>query len=123
MPTTPLSACKRSRCPARAVPGSHFCAAHSREAAVELASRREPDNRPSACRRGYDARWRAVRRMILAASPLCEDCLAAGLTVAATEVHHVEPLAGGGVHSDANLMSLCHACHGRRTWAERRNSG
>lgn len=53
--------------------------------------------------------------MFLAGHPLCQDCLEYGLTVAATEVHHVRPLAQCGVHSDDNLLALCKTCHSRRT--------
>ncbi len=35
------------------------------------------------------ARWRKLRRMYLAAHPLCVDCERIGRTEPATEVHHV----------------------------------
>lgn len=74
---------------------------------------REPDMRPSAAERGYDARWRRIRMMHLRNHPLCAECLKDGRTEPASEVHHKVPLAAGGDHSLSNLMSVCRACHNR----------
>lgn len=44
--------------------------------------------------RGYDAAWRKLRAVKLAANPLCEcdDCKATGATVAAQVVDHIIPI-------------------------------
>lgn len=65
------------------------------------------------------ARWKVLRADKLRANPLCEECEAKGLSVLATDVHHVSPVESvahemGMRHlmfSYANLQSLCHACH------------
>ena len=79
--------------------------------------RRPPEARPSAARRGYGRGWQARRSQVLAERPLCEDCLARGLTAGATDVDHVTAKAAGGDDGDDNLRSLCHSCHSRKTVA------
>lgn len=64
-------------------------------------------------------RWRRAREAKLRRQPLCEDCLASGRAVMATEVHHVVPLSRGRSYGEmerlafdpANLRSLCRDCH------------
>ncbi len=58
-------------------------------------------------------RWRRLRRLILAAHPLCQ---APGCYREATDVDHIIPMAAGGPALDAdNLQALCHECHSRKT--------
>lgn len=53
--------------------------------------------------------------MYLARNPLCVVCGRLGRVRAATEVHHVKPIAEGGSDADENLMALCTPCHSRIT--------
>ena len=76
---------------------------------------RHPECRPAPSVRGYGRQWQRDRAWHLAHNPLCADCEAAGLTVAATEVDHVESIAGGGTSEAGNLRSLCKSCHSRKT--------
>lgn len=47
--------------------------------------------------------------MKLSADPLCEQCLAKGLTTAATIVHHIDE---DELNCDEdNLLSVCMSCH------------
>ena len=62
------------------------------------------------------AAWRKLRAYILNESPLCEHCAPLGLVVPATDVDHVD--GNPGNNSMANLQSLCHACHSRKTAAD-----
>lgn len=71
--------------------------------------------RPTTAERGYDAAWKRARAYKLARTPLCEDCAALGLTVAAEQVDHVRSIAAGGTHALANLRSLCASCHSKKT--------
>jgi 5-methylcytosine-specific restriction protein A len=73
--------------------------------------------RPSASKRGYDNSWRTVRKQHLTQYPLCEECLAVGRYISATDVHHKIKLRDAPHLRDnaANLMSLCHACHSKIT--------
>ena len=65
----------------------------------------------------YDSiRWRQLRAVKLARSPMCEECLTMGRDVPATDVDHVVAIANGGGALDlANLRSLCRKCHSRKT--------
>lgn len=109
--------CREPGCPAVATHRG-WCAEHAGPA--EAARRRAHDaRRPSAARRGYDARWRRVRAMVLAREPRCRDCAAAGRVTLANEVHHID----GNPRNNAldNLMPLCKPCHSRRTLREMRD--
>lgn len=77
-----------------------------------------PDGRGSSAARGYGRRWRKLRESVLRRRPLCEDCLARGLTVAAEDLDHVVARAKGGTDDEANLRPLCHACHSAKTVRE-----
>ena len=82
------------------------------------------DDRPSAGKRGYGAMWRKCRAMQLAREPVCRLCHADGVLASATEVDHIKPLTNGGAHYDhANLQSLCHPCHAKKTWGDQRSLG
>jgi 5-methylcytosine-specific restriction enzyme A len=73
------------------------------------------DDRPSASKRGYDARWRATRGRYLGAHRTCED--ETGCIADATEVHHLDGLGPKGLngHEWHNLMALCKHHHSRIT--------
>ena len=62
-------------------------------------------------------RWRTARKRHLARSPLCVKCLAAGQSVAATEVDHIRPHKGDPVlfWDPTNWQSLCKPCHSKKT--------
>lgn len=69
----------------------------------------------------HTERWLRLRKAVLTAHPMCQDCLERGELSAATEVHHVRPveeaLGYAGkmrlMYDPANLRALCHACHVR----------
>lgn len=68
--------------------------------------------RGSAAERGYDSRWRKVRAIKMATTPLCERCEKQGRTRAGDMVHHIQPLNEGGARLDMdNLQTLCNPCH------------
>ena len=60
--------------------------------------------------------------------PFCRACAQRGLRVRATDVDHIEPHRGDWTKftDRANLQSLCHSCHSRKTalelWQNRRQS-
>jgi len=87
---------------------------------------RPQDTRLPSSQRGYDARWRKLRRMKLAANPLCEECERRRLVVRATMVHHIMPIKGpddpGRLDWD-NLMSLCEPCHDAKHSSSGENVG
>jgi 5-methylcytosine-specific restriction protein A len=73
--------------------------------------------RPTAARRGYDARWQKARLSFLADHPLCVECEKRGLTVAATVVDHITPHKGDQelFWSVENWRALCERCHNSAT--------
>lgn len=77
------------------------------------------DDRPSASKRGYGARWRRRRKMYLAKNPLCVECKKAGYTVAAALVDHIIPLSQGGKDEEINYQSLCVMHHNQKIAKER----
>ena len=70
--------------------------------------------------RPSDAKWQAVRRVVLARDRgLCVACGATGHVALARDVDHRVPLWQGGAALDpANLQSLCVPCHKAKTAAE-----
>jgi 5-methylcytosine-specific restriction protein A len=70
--------------------------------------------------RPSDAKWQAVRRVVLARDKgLCVHCAASGHVSLARDVDHRIPLWQGGAALDpANLQSLCRPCHKAKTAAE-----
>jgi 5-methylcytosine-specific restriction protein A len=70
--------------------------------------------------RGRSGATQRARR--LAANPLCRDCLNFEIIERqAVEIHHIRPLARGGLDDDDNVWSLCKSCHDLRTKQELRD--
>lgn len=69
----------------------------------------------------HTGRWLSLRKEVLTAHPLCQECQKAGRIEAATEVHHVRPVEEAVGYNDKrqrmydphNLQALCHDCHVR----------
>lgn len=116
MPTRAKRGCSYPGCTALVATGSR-CPDHQRQADQQR-NQQIDAQRGTPAQRGYDARWRKIRLMHLRAHPLCVDCASRHLTVAATDVDHILPLAQGGTHAAENLQSLCHSCHSRKTAAQ-----
>ena len=74
--------------------------------------------RESSSKRGYDSRWRKIRKMKLSMNPLCEHCQKRGIIESAKEIDHIVPLRKGGTHQFDNLQSLCKSWHSRKTASE-----
>lgn len=115
MPLAPGRACAQPGCPA-IVRDGRYCEAH------RVADSQYDRERGTASRRGYGARWRKLRLMVLRARPLCADpfSLHGETAVAATDVDHIVARRAGGSDAMENLQSLCHACHTRKTNDEQR---
>ena len=113
MPRRPPKPCAQPGCPR--LTNEAYCQEHKPD--------RAPDDRPSAAARGYDGRWRKVRRIVLAEEPLCRSCKARGRVVLASEVDHIMPLSDGGTEERENLQSLCKPCHSEKTGRERMGNG
>ena len=81
---------------------------------------RLPDHREGSHKRGYDATWHRMSRMVRMEEPLCRHCLRQGRVTAATLVDHIVPLSlSPELRLDrGNLQALCASCHARKTQAE-----
>ena len=80
------------------------CEKHSKQQRQETAS-----NRGTATARGYDNRWRKIRKAYIASNPLCIKCLESGITKAVETVHHID--GNPKNNRDDNLKSLCRKHH------------
>lgn len=113
MPYKPARPCRHEGCPNLVRGPDAYCEEHKQE------GRTYDRGRGSAAKRGYGARWRKLRGMVLAAQPLCADPFgihaAAGEVVAATDVDHIIPRQQGGRDVFDNLQGLCHSCHSKKT--------
>jgi len=114
MPRRSLYACHHPGCP-ESIREGRFCPAHEKKHQAEIDQRRG-----SAASRGYDARWRRLRKMYLAANPICVDPFNdhPGQVVLATDVDHKVSKSKGGTSRWDNLESLCHTCHSKKTAKE-----
>ena len=112
MPRKPKRPCAKHPCPNLTY--GLYCEVHAKQARQLYEQRRG-----TAAQRGYNARWRRLRRMVLARQPLCADPFDLhrehGETVAATEVDHIVAKDRGGDDSMDNLQGLCKSCHSRKT--------
>lgn len=110
----PLTFCATPGCPQR-VPSGH-CAQHRRTQRHDEAQAQHAHGRALQ----WDRRWRRLSTWWRQHHPLCVCCAAAGRVEPATEVHHVQPHRGDLAlrYDPANLQSLCHRCHSRKTLAE-----
>ena len=70
--------------------------------------------RPSAHARGYGARWRKLRKLVLHADPICAVCN----RQASKEVDHIIPKHQAGRDSLDNLQGICERCHAEKTARE-----
>lgn len=109
MPTKAKRPCRYNNCPALTDSPSGYCKEH--EKLIESNYNRYI--RTLEAKRRYGYRWRKLRTAFISANPLCEMCKRQGRYTAATEVHHVKPLADGGTNDIDNLMALCRSCHAR----------
>lgn len=77
------------------------------------------EKRGTACKRGYDRRWRKARLNYLRHHPICVLCQAEGRVEAAIEVDHVEPHRGSPklFWDEENWQALCRECHQKKTGA------
>jgi len=114
MPMRALHPCNEPGC-AELIRDGRYCSTHN-SAHIHVYER----ERGSSAHRGYGARWQRLRRMYLAAHPICVDPegVHPGQVIPSTDVDHVIALRDGGTSRDDNLQALCHACHSRKTAVE-----
>lgn len=96
--------------------------APSHRPTLTLARKHQPIESHDADRRQVynSARWRyTVQPAKRKRDPLCQWCAYEGVLKPMKHVDHWRPLAQGGApYDDANLVSLCHSHHSRKTALE-----
>jgi len=114
MPYKPERPCGHPICPNMAQPKKKYC-----KQCEEMYEYVKPDilkeqdkKRYSSSKRGYDKRWRAIRKIFLGHNPLCSD---KNCNRFATEVDHIKPLESGGTHKLDNLQGFCKRHHSIKT--------
>jgi 5-methylcytosine-specific restriction enzyme A len=114
MPMRALHPCNEPGC-AELIRDGRYCSTHN-TAHIHLYEH----ERGTSAQRGYGARWQRLRRMFLAAHPICEDPdqVHPAQVVPATDVDHIVSLRDGGSNREENLQALCHACHSHKTAKE-----
>jgi 5-methylcytosine-specific restriction protein A len=111
MPTQAARPCNKQGCNGLVRDGTcSICGSQRRDKDKHYDS-----HRGTAAQRGYGGTWAKLRRMQLAAQPLCEECTRLGRTRLASEVHHKHKRRDGGSDSFENFQSLCKSCHSRIT--------
>ena len=108
MPSAPLKPCAAPRCPELVPRGTPRCPTHRTEH-----YRRQDAARPNKEQRKLyqSARWRKLRRIVLAEEPLCRACRWA----ASREVDHIVRVQDGGSEDRRNLQGLCRTDHSKKT--------
>ncbi len=68
----------------------------------------------------HSTAWKRLRKRHILAEPFCRRCREKGIFRPANIVDHITELEDGGEPlDDANLQSLCYACHNRKTKEEK----
>lgn len=61
-------------------------------------------------------KWRKLSKAFKVLNPLCVECLQEGKTTPVDITDHIEPIDKGGAKLDvANLQSLCHSHHNKKS--------
>lgn len=119
--TLPPKPCRRAGCP-ELVRGGGYCEKHRRTVRqVKRSIQGERGESGEWHGLYYTERWREMRAAQLIREPYCRDCGLHGVRSIATDVDHIVPHRGNRTlfYDDSNLQSLCHACHSRKTMAEK----
>jgi 5-methylcytosine-specific restriction protein A len=104
MPYKPKAPCKHTNC--AKLTYDSYCQEHM------------PQNiRENSSKRGYNYKWRKLRKLFLQKNPLCHKCKQDGKYVEATVVDHIEPHRGDDklMWDENNWQSLCKPCHDSKT--------
>lgn len=74
--------------------------------------------------RGYGAKWRKIRKVVIARDMgLCQRCIRSGTVKAFDAVDHKVPKARGGTDQLDNLECICNPCHTDKTNNEDKGVG
>ena len=112
----PKSICRVVSC-GKAIDAPGYCEQHKRESVGWNKSHQGK----TTTERGLGWKWQKIRLRILKRDgELCQPCQRQGRIVEGREVDHIIPRAIGGTNDDANLQTICKACHLDKTQREKR---
>lgn len=113
MVSKPKKPCSKPGCPN--ITKGRYCDEHKR-----VEEKRIEQQRSTAAKRGYDAKWRKYRKYYLCRNPLCVRCLEKSINKAATVVDHIIPHKGDFelFWDSNNHQALCKPCHDMKTAKE-----
>lgn len=98
-----------------------YCSEHKEQHKPKPKLKRTPRKKYKNDKFYHSKQWSKLRKMHLVQEPFCRSCKARGIYKAAQMVDHIRPINDGGAKlDDANLQSLCFACHNRKTKQEQR---
>lgn len=116
MPTRAKKICAHPQC-GKTITAGAYC--HDHMQAKGSASKSWMDTSDHQRKVYHSARWKALRKKILRASPCCIKCKEDGRIVAASHVDHIKAVKdGGAIWDEENLQSLCRSCHSSKTSQE-----
>lgn len=121
-PMKPRPPCAAPGCPGLAEPGRRHCVKHASVGARERAEsqQRYDSKRGTAAQRGYNARWRRLRKLVLG-DPDHAVCEWPGCNAPATVADHIVPKKHGGKDEvggpgeESNIQGLCATHHAIKT--------
>ena len=95
-----------------------YCPNHA-----QASDKADRQGRGTSAERGYNARHRRWRKMVLHRHPRCVTCLAAGRLTLSTVADHIVPLNPNNPHAGNwsldNGQGLCAPCHNEKTAGEK----
>ena len=111
MPRKPDTQCSVPGCPELVPSGQSKCPSHRAQANQNYERQRDK----SIKKKYSESAWRKLRALKLHNQPCCERCIAKGITIVATMVHHKDPVTEGGKFLPEldELESLCTPCHNK----------
>ena len=109
MPISPLKPCAFPSCTALIIPRDQYCTEHKAKV-----NKNYELNRETAVQRGYNTRWKKIRKMVLLRDPICKDCN----RNPSTNADHIIAVKNDGSNNLNNLKGLCQSCHSKKTASE-----
>lgn len=122
----PQKRCSAARCRTLIDYTQQYCEEHRTQGKRKQESYSERKEKDAEALKFYKSvRWQRTSRNYRYKYPTCEICLKLGIVSPADVVDHIKERKDLLVdeqhllYDESNLMSLCHACHNRKTTNER----